>query len=216
MSKPKYETREQWLRDAAQKLKGLIDAHLGKQYGDAADCPGQPLNLEKVAVSSGLPKYSPASTIGQCWSEECTEDKTRHIFVCPTIEEDMTVLGVLLHELVHAGVGTKCGHKGEFRRVARAVGLEGKLTATVVNPESTLHEQLRLIISSLGSYPHSPLKLKKRPKKPPSGGWVKFRSTTQHDYILKISPRSLDLYGIPADHNQVPMEQDDTDSRKRE
>jgi hypothetical protein len=44
----------------------------------------------------------------------------------PTIE----VLGTLLHELVHAAVGTDHGHKKVFSQEARRVGLTGRPTAT--------------------------------------------------------------------------------------
>jgi hypothetical protein len=42
----------------------------------------------------------------------------------------MQVAGILAHELIHASVGVEHGHKGPLRKMANALGLEGKMTAT--------------------------------------------------------------------------------------
>jgi hypothetical protein len=66
----------------------------------------------------------------ECWSNLASADNTTEIFICPSQSEPVAVLAILLHELVHAAVGLECGHKGAFKRVALALGLEGKMTAT--------------------------------------------------------------------------------------
>ena len=43
----------------------------------------------------------------------------------------MEIAGILAHELTHAAVGIDKGHGRAFRRVAVAIGLTGKMTATV-------------------------------------------------------------------------------------
>jgi len=65
--------------------------------------------------------------------------------------------------LAHAYLPVGSGHGKEFGRVARGVGLEGKLTATVAGED--LVTDFDAILESLGEYPHSSLdtsKLKKQ------------------------------------------------------
>ncbi len=67
--------------------------------------------------------------------------------------DPVEVLGVLAHELVHELEGVAVG--GDFRKLAVAIGLEGKMTATVAGPK--LRETLEGISGSLGAYPHCAL-----------------------------------------------------------
>jgi hypothetical protein len=71
-------------------------------------------------------------------------------------------LDVLVHELVHAVDDCKSGHKKPFVTAARAVGLEGKPTATHAGP--ALLVALQGLASTLGPYPHSQLNLSGRKK----------------------------------------------------
>jgi hypothetical protein len=141
-------TREEWLNKAALEMKWMVIDAGGYDYI-------APL------ISVGFPKgsrgKSSANAIGQCWDKSVSQDKQRsHIFIIPTMTESVEVMAVLLHELVHASVGTKCGHRGPFRKVAMATGLEGKMTATV--PGETLKLKLELLRRKLGDYPHTALK----------------------------------------------------------
>jgi len=53
----------------------------------------------------------------------------------PTIfREPARVLDVLLHEMIHAACPND-GHRGKFPKLAKRVGLTGKMTATVAGPE---------------------------------------------------------------------------------
>lgn len=202
-------TREEWLLRAARDLaKKTINPHLA-----------EPMDLDKVAVSCGIPKGK-ASHIGQCFGDTFTEDGTQHIFICPTLggeelKDKVRVLDVLLHELIHAAVGTKEGHRGEFARVAKATGLKGKMTATFAEEDTDLFNDLADLAKRLGDYPHSVMKRKKGgATKPPAGAWVKFCSKSAPDYILRVSPKSLEEYGPPCDFDGVEMIEDDGDSRK--
>lgn len=134
-------TREVWLRNAAELLRPLFAEH-------AATVPN-------VHVSVGFPKSRGRRAIGQCWDGQASEDGQAHVFICPTQTSAVNVLGILTHELVHASVGCACGHKGPFAKLARKLGLAGKLTATVPGP--ILTESLRAIAEKLGAYPHAAL-----------------------------------------------------------
>ena len=73
--------------------------------------------------------------IGECWDNQCSEDRHFEIFIRPDLSESkdlmpMQIAAVLGHELVHAAVGVAAGHGKEFRRVARGIGLVGPMTAT--------------------------------------------------------------------------------------
>jgi hypothetical protein len=57
-------------------------------------------------------------------------------------------------------VGIEHGHKKPFRRVAVALGLEGKTTET--NAGEALQGRLRVLTGKIGDYPHAKLTFKKR------------------------------------------------------
>ena len=135
--------REAWLTELGDKyLCPLIEAHGGTR--------------RKYRVSVGFPKGSRGGrkSIGQCWSQRSSADGTFEVFVSPVlVAEDAAE--TLLHELIHVSDELKSGHKGEFARLAKAVGLEGKMTATVAGPE--LKKKLYAWIKSIGAFPHAPL-----------------------------------------------------------
>jgi len=58
---------------------------------------------------------------------------------------------ILGHELVHAAVAVAAGHRKEFRRIARGIGLIGHMTATTAGPE--FEKALRPILEKQGSCP---------------------------------------------------------------
>jgi hypothetical protein len=152
----KHKTREQWLVAALTHLKRIVEPHLKGE---------QKVDIKKYRVSVGWPSGG-GDKIGQCWDPVASDGGVHEMFISPEIAEPLRVLDILLHELVHAVVGIKEGHRGEFKRVARAVGLEGKLTATVVTPDSPLHKQLAIISSKLGEYPHQKLKRLRKGRRP--------------------------------------------------
>jgi hypothetical protein len=68
--------------------------------------------------------------IGECWDNQCSEDRHFEIFIRPDVSESkdlmpMQIAAILGHELVHATVGVAAGHGREFRRVAKGIGLVG-------------------------------------------------------------------------------------------
>jgi len=142
MSKNTHTTREGWLQAATKAL-------------DAKFFSGKGYKLpEKLGCSCGFPRGH-ARAIGQCWHPSVAKDGTTHIFICPSQDDTMRVLDILLHELIHAAVGLACGHRGAFKKLATEFGLTGKMTATVCEPGSELHRQLASIATELGDYPHS-------------------------------------------------------------
>jgi len=110
-----------------------------------------------VRVSCGWPARgglgARAAVIGQCFPPAMCQDGVPQIFVSPRIAESIQVLGVLLHELVHAAIGCQYGHRKEFSQAARRVGLAGPPTATTVG--DTLRPVLERFVAAYGPYPHA-------------------------------------------------------------
>jgi hypothetical protein len=112
-----------------------------------------------IRVTCGFPSRSGLGTkkraIGECWDSLASEDGHFQISVSPVLSDTVKVVGVLIHEVVHATVGLKCGHKGPFGKCAAAVGLVKPWTATGETDE--LKASIREWIESLGEYPHGAL-----------------------------------------------------------
>lgn len=138
-------TREQWLNN-------LIDNLRDKFFAAGGTIP------EKVRATCGWPstggKAEKNRRIGECWSDERSDSGHYEIFISPLVDDGIEVAAVLVHELVHACVGIAAGHKAPFKKVAEAVGLEGKMTSTV--PSEELVAELEDIIGT-DHYPHSKL-----------------------------------------------------------
>ena len=136
--------REQWLETAIELMKPHFTESI----------PG--VEFPKVRVSVGWPggKSGPR-TIGQCWAPFAATDNVSQIFISPVLDDPIIVLATLAHEFIHAIDENKSGHKGAFGVMARAIGLEGRLTATV--PGETLTTVLAIILEKLGAYPHAAL-----------------------------------------------------------
>lgn len=152
----------------------------------------------KLSISCGIPKGS-AKAIGQCWDPRVAADGTTHVFVCPSLDRPIEVLGVLLHELIHACVGLKEGHGGQFARMARDVGLRGKLTATIVEDGTELHKSLQKILDALGPYPHKALNKHGTGKKKPVRKRLRLVSTTDDTYSVSLLADLVDEHGPPTD-----------------
>ena len=135
--------RESWLTEAAQFiLDDLIAPHCALPSTD-------------FRISIGFPSGKPSKVLAQCWKHEASADGVNEIFVSPTVSDSGEILAALTHELVHYADNCVSGHQHHFARVARAVGLDGKLTATVASP--ALAEQLDKYVSILGTIPHAKL-----------------------------------------------------------
>lgn len=139
-------SREEW-------LGRLVDA-LRPTFAEL----GHPLP-ERIRVSCGWPSRSAlsrkAKRIGEAWSHRCSGDGAHETFLSPVLAEPIEVGATLVHELVHHAVGVEAGHKGPFRKLAVAIGLEGKMTATTAG--AALQGRLHALADELGPYPHAAL-----------------------------------------------------------
>ena len=149
-------TREQWLLQMVERLRGLFaDAGHPLPAHIRASC-GWP--TERALTPSGKNR-----SIGQCFSTACSADGAHEVFVSPALDDPWRVSEVLVHELCHAVDNCRHGHGPEFRKIAAAVGLEGKMTATVAGPQ--LAERLNALLARMPGYPHRTLDVRVDAKK---------------------------------------------------
>ena len=140
------QTREQWLNGLAGLLRPAFRAH------------GAPIPRKVRMACSWTGHGARSHAIGQCWTTSVSKDETWEIMISPIMDTALKAGGqgvadILAHELVHAAVGLLPGHGGEFKRVALALGLTGKMTATTAGPEFV--KLVRPMLKKLGKYPHA-------------------------------------------------------------
>tara|TARA_R110000787_G_scaffold631_7_gene2353 strand:- start:636 stop:1220 length:585 start_codon:yes stop_codon:yes gene_type:complete len=135
-----FTTREEWLQAFTTKARTV--------FLDAGYV------VPTIRVSVGFTsKGSKGNRIGECWVPEASEDQTPEIFITPAIGCAERIADIHTHELIHA-TGIR-GHKADFVRCMKAVGLEGKPTATVAG--DAWRDWALPIIALLGPLPHAAL-----------------------------------------------------------
>jgi hypothetical protein len=81
------------------------------------------------------------------------------IYISPVHSDPVEVLDTLTHELVHAVDDCKHRHGKEFKEIALAVGLQGKMREASAGPQLRLRLQsiATVMATELGPYPHAKL-----------------------------------------------------------
>lgn len=141
-----FNTREEWLGVAAEEIAPYFEAHgfkLPAKLRFACSWPAGSRGSKKV--------------LGQCVAPERSQDGHTEIYIVPTVAEPKLALGVLVHELVHAAVGVRHGHKKPFAAACAKLGLVGKATEALPGPE--LAAMLEAKLDVLGAYPHAAVNL---------------------------------------------------------
>lgn len=176
------ETREQYLRMAALRINTEL---LGPKANVQLPEPWYVSVMEPAG-----------KVIGRAWP---ASHDTHHVFVSAALIkpcDPFGVLATLTHELIHIAVGIDKKHGTVFGAAARAVGLEGKLTATFAGEE--LLAYLTRLDQELGGYPQiAPLERKLKPTK--GGNRVKLVSPNIDGYYIYINPKHLEDHGAPLD-----------------
>lgn len=135
-------TREEWLNKVAERM--------APWYADL----GSPLPAFRVSI--GFPSQGKrGKTIGQCWDGVASKDKHCEIFLRPDLDDPMVLAATLAHELIHAAIGCQAKHGKAFKRIAVAIGLEGKMTATTASPDFLV--AVEPILAAVGPVPHGRL-----------------------------------------------------------
>lgn len=190
------DTREAWLESAVIRL--------ADKFREA----GSP--LPKVKVTCGWPSRGGTArkkrAIGQCWDKSSTVDKVAQIFISPVLDDikgPQGVLSTLVHELVHAAVGCAAGHKGDFQKVAKAVGLVKPWTATTAGPE--LLGYLDDVAEYLGTYPHGAIIPQEKGKTQTTR---LLKAECACGYTVRITRKWVDEVGAPHCPNHGIMRVD--------
>jgi hypothetical protein len=137
-------TREEWLEAAVAELESRLPP------------------LPELKLSVGWPKGT-RKHLAQCWSAKRSKDqRTNHIFVSPVLDDPVQVLQSLLHELVHAAVGTEAGHRKPFSQLAGKLGFLKPWTATPMG--EALRQELTELAEKLGEYAHVQLTEREKQK----------------------------------------------------
>jgi hypothetical protein len=196
MSKSKYETREQWLLASVGLMTPLFESAGYK--------------VPKIKVACGWPSSRGLSAkkrcLGEAWSKDAAKDGIAQIFISPwliELDKPQGVLDTLVHEVVHTVVGNENKHNKVFGKCARAVGLEGKLTATYAGEK--LLEACKQWATKLGPYPHAMLDALKRPTKKQTTRMVKCECP-ECGYVVRTSRKWIDEAGAPwCPQHRKPM-----------
>ncbi len=135
--------REGWLLRLVYALEPMM-RQVGAVYDPA-----------KVRVSVGFGPRRKA--LGVCFPTHATNAGLSYVFISPVEDDALKIAATVVHELIHVSDDCASGHKNHFAKCARALGLEGKLTATVAG--EGLNHALADILKDLGEYPHTKLNL---------------------------------------------------------
>jgi hypothetical protein len=146
MAKSNYhDTRESWLRTATDQLRPYFQR-----------C-GHPLPAT-IRFAIAFPSTGrKGNRVGECWHSSTSADEHYEIFIRADQSEPEKVLGVLVHELVHAVVPIDAKHGKEYRAAALKIGLQGKMVHAL--PGELLQKRLDDLAVELGPLPHARLNI---------------------------------------------------------
>jgi len=177
-------TREAWLSELTDRLRPVFTGI------------GYPLP-EKIRASCGFSSKGALAKkkqrIGEAWSSDHSEDKHFETFVSPLLSDALEVAVVQVHELCLCAAGLGCKHRKPFTTAAKAIGLEGKMTATVAGED--LKSTLRIFINEIGPYPHAKLVHSSNPKK--QGTRMLKVVCPECEYTVRTTRKWLDV-GVPT------------------
>jgi hypothetical protein len=193
-----HDTREGWLRAAASELR---------QDFERVDYPLP----DNIRFSIGFPSTGRwGNRVGECWHSSTSDDGNFEIFIRADIADPVEVLGVLVHELVHAALPIGAGHGKLYRIAALKIGLQGKMRSA--HPGQLLSMRLTDLAATLGLLPHARLNVTRgrdnrgpvdRPKKqgtrllkaecPVAGCGYTVRVTSK--WLVDLGPPGCPLHG---------------------
>lgn len=194
--------RETWLEALTAELVPIFAQHGAK--------------IPRCRFSLGFTsKGGKGKAIGECWTDKVSADETHEIFLRCDRDDSEDIAATLVHELIHAVVGVKEGHGAPFKRLARRLHLEGKLTATTGG--EAFKEMVAPALEKIGPVPHKRLDFSRAdgPKKQ-KGRLVKCQCP-ECEYSVRMTRVWLDdpAYGAPVcpacDYTLVPEETQEPD-----
>src|SRR3984893_19281168 len=110
-----FDSREGWLRAAANELR----SHFKSCGYELA---------ENIRYAIAFPSTGrKGNRVGECWHASTSADAHYEIFIRADQSDPVEVLGILVHELVHAVAPINAGHGKLYKAAALKIGLEGKM-----------------------------------------------------------------------------------------
>lgn len=159
-----------------------------------------PINIR---VSVGFPSTGHKSpTVAECWWPEASADNHYELFVTPTTQTDARIAGLVTHELCHAAVDAKTGHRGHgkpFKDLATALGLVGPMTATTEG--EAWFEQFAPVLAILGPMPYAALKPNAAPPRKTSTTYTLKTECPECGWLARVTRRHID----PHMHLNCPV-----------
>lgn len=177
-------TREQWLNSMIKRLRPHF-----KAAGYVI-----PANV-RVSVGFSSAGARNKRVIGECWFPGSSADGTHEIFLVPAMDDYVLVAATLAHELVHVVVGHAAKHGPVFRRCAKAIGLEGKMTATTPTVQFAI--TLAAMGERVGKFPHAALSGMHSSRRGPEKGRLVKVLCTSCGYTARTTRKWLDDVGPP-------------------
>jgi hypothetical protein len=157
-----FPTREAYLTEAANLALDDLIMPVVEKWNESRG--SGVFDRPNFRISVGFPKHSRGGkAIAVCFAKEASSDGVNEIFINPEIDDAREVMEAMVHELIHAVDNCQSGHQNFFAFVARKVGLEGKLTATIAG--ESLNINLREYAELLGNFPHQKMVMDKTHKK---------------------------------------------------
>lgn len=176
--------REQWLQEAVAALRPVLKANADVEVAEVRMSPGFP---HKGGTSNKR------RVLGEAWHSESSDDGVAQIFLNPMMDDEIEILGVIVHELIHT-VHPEAGHKGDFITTAKAAGLLKPWTSTKIGED--LIVWLTKIADDLGPYPHSKLTPILKEQKPQTTRMIKLVCPND-TYTVRTTKKWIDI-GMPV------------------
>ena len=189
------ELREAWLDKVAGEMLPII----GVFARDFEKSTHEPFRFPVVKVSCGWPHkggMAKKRVRGECWDSSASAGNYAEIFISPVESDADEVAHILAHELVHALLGTAVGHRKPFPQIVKAMGLQGKPTATYADVNAPFWDWARPIVEAAGEYPHAKIEGTSGKKK--SKTYLIKSACPECDYTVRITRKHIDAAGHPA------------------
>ena len=177
----KYDTREQWMRAAVDKINEEIF--------------GGDMDIVKYQISSSLLN---GKALGNTVMPFDGEDVGLNDFFPPTIhidekiESPTIIVATIAHEMIHAFKDIR-KHGKQFAAIAKPAGFEKPYASLHLSED--LSAKCRWIAKDLGEFPGAPIKPHKKEKKPKTFSGVIF--CPECGYELRVKEKDFNKHGLP-------------------
>ena len=109
-----------------------------------------------IRASMGFPTGG-RRYVGECWSPDVSTSDTVEIFISPVLQTDYDIANILVHELIHAAIGTEKGHNKEFKHYAKLLGFDYRNSSKVDEPTEITKSWIKPILKNIGKSSHTPM-----------------------------------------------------------